>query len=119
MELRKGNGIWNGWWEVIKPEKRIVEYLRRDVPQAYRQFDGELKRWYVHDKHAESVKQMMYSHGVVEDDPWAVLHLRPGAPKAIIQAAWRALAKELHPDHGGDEKQFMKVKAAYDKLMKV
>ncbi len=121
MELKKGIGEWLGWWEVIKPEKKVVEYLRRSVPPLYRQFDGPTARWYVHDKFAESVKQMMYSSGSakIEEDPWAVLHLRPGAPPAIIQAVWRAMAKELHPDRGGDAEEFKRVKAAYEKLTKV
>lgn len=121
MELRKGVDGWAGWWAVIKPEKRVVEYLRRGVPQVYRQFDGDTSCWYVHDKYAESVKQMMYSSGgaKIDEDPWAVLHLRPGAPPAIIQAVWRAMAKELHPDRGGDPEEFKRVTAAYEKLTKV
>ncbi|NJL54363.1 J domain-containing protein [bacterium] len=55
----------------------------------------------------------------VDEDPYAVLHLRPTAPPAIIKAAWRELAKILHPDAGGDPKEFVRVKAAYDKLTKV
>ncbi len=35
-------------------------------------------------------------------DPWEVLGLRPGASAALIDAAWKALAKELHPDTGGE-----------------
>lgn len=121
MELKKGVDAWSGWWAVIRPEKRIIEYLRRSVPPLYRQFDGVSSTWYVHDKHVESVKQMMYSSGTIttEEDPWALLHLRPGAPQAIIKAVWKVMAAELHPDRGGDEAQFIKVKAAYEKLTKV
>lgn len=121
MELKKGISSWAGWWEVIKPDKKVTEYLRRGVPQIYRQFDGQAGRWYVHDKYVESVKQMMYSTGTakIDEDPWAVLHLRPSAPPAIIQAVWRTLAKELHPDRGGDAEEFKRVKAAYEKLTKV
>jgi|SRR5690554_1440705 len=120
MELRKGSEKWADWWEVIKPDKKVIEYLRRSVPPLYRQFDSDSGTWYVHDKHAESVKQIMYSVGpvTIDEDPWALLHLRPGAPQAIIKAVWRELAKELHPDKGGDPQQFIKVKAAYDKLTK-
>lgn len=120
MELRKCTGTWYGWWEVVKPSPKVVEYLRRTIPPLYRKFeDGH---WYVHDKHAEPVKQLIHSSGatsVVEDDPWAVLHLRPGAPQAIIKAVWKVLASELHPDRGGDPEQFVRVKQAYEKLSKV
>lgn len=121
MELRRGTDAWSGWWAVLKPDKKLVEYLRRSVPPLYRQFDADSTTWYVHDKYAEAVKQMMYSSGMatIEEDPWAVLHLRPGAPQAIIKAVWKVMAAELHPDRGGDEAQFIKVKAAYEKLTKV
>ena len=121
MELRKGTDSWSGWWAVLKPDKRVVEYLRRSVPPLYRQFDGDSSTWYVHDKYAESVRTLMYASGAVtvEEDPWALLHLRPGAPQAIIRAVWKVMAAELHPDRGGDAAQFIKVKAAYEKLIKV
>lgn len=121
MELKKCTDNWQGWWAVIKPDRKVIEYLRRSIPQLYRQFDAETSLWYVHDKYVESVRQLVYSTGSFsdEEDPWALLHLRPGAPQAIIQAAWRVLAKDLHPDRGGDEEQFVKVKAAYEKLTKV
>jgi hypothetical protein len=120
MGLTPGSGEWAGWWAVDRPDKRVLEYLRRSIPPLYRQFDDKHVKWYVHQKYVEFVKQLMQQTTVTpsSDDPWAVLHLRPGAPPAIIKAVWREMAKELHPDRGGDEEQFKRVKAAYDKLMK-
>jgi curved DNA-binding protein CbpA len=37
----------------------------------------------------------------------------------MIVAAWKALAREYHPDRGGDPEAFHKVKAAYEELMDV
>jgi len=123
MELKKGTGQWANWWEVVRPNARVLEFVRRSIPSTFRTFAGESgsHRWYVHDKFADQVRQMMNSSGTttVGDDPWAILHLRPGAPRVIIDAAWKALAKELHPDRGGDEEQFKRVKSAYEKLSKV
>ena len=31
-------------------------------------------------------------------DPWAVLGIAPGTPRAEARAAWRALVREGHPD---------------------
>lgn len=118
MELVPGKDSWFGWWAVLKPDKKIVEYLRRSVPPKYRTYERGV--WYVHPKYLEVVKQLMHATTLVpEDDPWALLHLRPGAPQAIIKAVWKVLAAELHPDRGGDAAQFIKVKAAYEKLTKV
>lgn len=33
-----------------------------------------------------------------EPDPWAVLGVAPGAPRAEVRAAWRALVRDSHPD---------------------
>jgi len=124
MELKKGAGHWLNWWEVVRPNARMVEFLRRSVPATYRTFTGEPGNqcWYVHDKFADQVRQIMSSSGnttVNSEDPWLILHLREGAPRAIIDAAFRVLAREHHPDRGGDEEQFKRVQSAYAKLSKV
>lgn len=36
-------------------------------------------------------------------DPWEVLGLRPGAPAALIDAAYKTLANTAHPDKGGSD----------------
>lgn len=119
MELIRHNADW--WMLKGKPDPRVVEYLRRSVQPIYRYFDSNHSAWFVHNKYIYEVQQLMTSYTAVvtaDEDPYAVLHLRPTAPPAIIRAVWRELAKTLHPDHGGDVEAFKRVKAAYDKLMK-
>lgn len=117
MEIARYDATW--WVVSGKLEPRVVEYIRRSIPPKYRFFDEALEKWRVHNLYAESTKQLIDScnKALVEDDPYAVLHLRPTAPPAIIRAAWRELAKSLHPDRGGDVEQFKRAKAAYDQLM--
>lgn len=120
MDLKQGEGTWKDWWYLVSPDKRVLDFVRRSVPTTYRVFADN--RWYVHTKHVADVRQLMTSNGTLsaaEEDPWAVLHLRRDAPPAIINAVWRVLAKELHPDCGGDPQQFIRVKAAYEKITKV
>lgn len=50
------------------------------------------------------------------EEPYSVMHLLPTAPKAIVDAAWKALARLHHPDMGGDEEQFKRISAAYEKI---
>jgi DnaJ-class molecular chaperone len=38
------------------------------------------------------------------------------ATQAEIKSAYRKLVVEVHPDQGGDEQRFKKVKAAYETL---
>ena len=53
-------------------------------------------------------------------DPYEVLGVGPGASNADIKAAYRKLAKELHPDaRGGSprlQSRFQEVTAAYNQL---
>jgi hypothetical protein len=44
---------------------------------------------------------------------FSVLGLQPGASEAEVQAAYREKVKEAHPDHGGDEETFRRVREAY------
>ena len=47
---------------------------------------------------------------------YSVLYLTPNAPEYMVDAAWKALAKEHHPDRGGDPEVFKQIQAAYMKL---
>lgn len=51
-------------------------------------------------------------------DPFAVLGLAPGASLEQVRAARRRLAKEAHPDHGGDEARMREINAAFDAAVK-
>ena len=46
----------------------------------------------------------------------ATLYVTPDAPKEVIQAAYRALAKKFHPDLGGDTAIMEKINVAYSNL---
>ena len=52
------------------------------------------------------------------EDPYVVLGLAPGASPDEVTAAYRALAKSLHPDRAGDDRRaterMAEVNAAYD-----
>ena len=51
-------------------------------------------------------------------DPFAVLGVAPTASLAEVRAARRRLAKELHPDRGGDEARMREVNRAFDLAVK-
>lgn len=46
----------------------------------------------------------------------AALELQPGATDEEIEQAWRRMAREHHPDAGGDEEVFKQLNAAYRAL---
>ncbi|PSP57193.1 ferredoxin [Halobacteriales archaeon QH_7_66_36] len=48
------------------------------------------------------------------DDPFDVLGVDPGADEEAVERAYRKRVKEAHPDHGGSQRAFERVRAAYD-----
>ncbi len=57
---------------------------------------------------------------VLADDPqrpqpsvWAILRASPQASLEELKQAFRARAKELHPDHGGTDADFIRLQRAY------
>jgi hypothetical protein len=51
------------------------------------------------------------------EESYAALYLIPGAPKAVVVAVWKALAKSSHPDKGGDEAEFKRYSEAYTRIV--
>jgi molecular chaperone DnaJ len=51
-------------------------------------------------------------------DYYSILGLKPGATEEEIKAQFRKLAKEYHPDAGGDETRFKEIVEAYEALLK-
>ncbi len=51
-------------------------------------------------------------------NPYAVLGLDPRASISVVHAAWKALAKERHPDSGGNKERFQILEAAYSQILK-
>jgi hypothetical protein len=50
------------------------------------------------------------------DRDFAVLHLLPSAPPTLIEAAFRCLSKELHPDRGGSHEAMIELNQAVSAL---
>jgi DnaJ-class molecular chaperone len=52
------------------------------------------------------------------NDSYTILGLRPGADRSAIISAYRALAKQHHPDRsGGNAERFHQIRRAYDTLL--
>ncbi|MBD9387634.1 MULTISPECIES: J domain-containing protein [Rhizobium/Agrobacterium group] len=58
----------------------------------------------------------MRKTGAVLIDPYVLLGVARDADEAAIKAAYRKLAKNAHPDSGGDTEQFSSLQKAYDLL---
>ena len=51
-------------------------------------------------------------------DPFAILGLRPGASREDVQAKFRTLAKDRHPDAGGSDEEFQALQRARDEALR-
>lgn len=51
-----------------------------------------------------------------EPDPYEVLGVRRQAKLSTIEGAWRALAKEAHPDKGGDTAEAARINRAWEMI---
>ena len=49
-------------------------------------------------------------------DPYEVLGVRPDSPVEVLEAAYRALAKKLHPDAGGSEAGMKDLNEAMERI---
>jgi len=115
MKISKGP---RHFFKVVGATGRALTWIKQSVPVNLRYYEDGA--WYVHKNHIEDVKQLgsavpapTFRRG---SDDWSVLHLQPGAPVAIVDAVWRALAKIHHPDHGGDAETFKRINAAYQRI---
>lgn len=56
--------------------------------------------------------------GEVQEAWHDVLGVSPDAPKSVIKASFKAWARSAHPDSGGSDTEFLRLKKAYDEGMK-
>lgn len=66
------------------------------------------KKYWTHD-----TPKFEMNKGSSLSESYSTLYLTPDAPVAIVEAVWRALAKQHHPDKGGDAEEFKKFSTAY------
>lgn len=128
---------WDGAIAVSFPFNRdVVDELKHQIPAPYRAWDAEAKEWLISVGWAQAAIDILrstFGHVDVEQftsdrgkpepirrtDPlYTELHLLPSAPPELVQAAYRVLAKTMHPDCGGDTASMQRVNAAYEALRK-
>lgn len=120
------------------PYKRLlVDLLKAEIPAYARTYDPEEKTWWVAAPYAQLATDLLrtcFPDARIErpssrqaasepirgtDRAFAVLHLLPSAPPALVDAAFRCLAKLHHPDRGGDVETMRRLNEARDQIVEV
>lgn len=104
-----------------------IEALKRHVPSRQRKWNPDTKLWYFKPDAMETVASLLnhYFGGYqwAEDAlastavasveaAYSTLYLLPSAPADVVKVVYKHLAKELHPDVGGDLWRMQDINAA-------
>lgn len=101
-------------------------WLPHVVPVARAQFDevdwsSLPTEWQMNIAGARAQSQRRYPQPVdnsVNKSPYAILFVTENAPREVIQASYKALARKYHPDVSGDEKKMVELNSAYAEITK-
>ncbi len=113
----------------------LVDALKAQIPVHARTYDPETRAWTVRPPYTDMAARLMFtvfpdteivvyrgSAGPGFDraphagDPYRTLHLLPSAPRELVTAAHRCLAKLNHPDRGGDHDVMLALNHAVDEI---
>jgi len=104
-----------------------IEALKQAIPHRERKWDGERKVWLFRRRHVDTVISLLrfyfgdYNYVRQGEDKaellnldtaFRVLYLQPTAPMGLVKVAHRYLAKQYHPDHGGDTATMQEINQA-------
>lgn len=128
MKIESYDGVF---YKLKATPPKVVDWLKYFVPAEYKYMEvqGPLLYWYIHTKYVSSLVQFVEKCLPEEEitrvenlsdrlEAFSTLYLIPSAPRAIIDAVWKQLAKMYHPDRGGDAELFRKYKDAYNIVRK-
>lgn len=85
-------------------EECVVD-LKAGLPCHARRWDSEKRAWRITDRYLLKAERILSRHfqpavplDVFSTDPWETLHLRPGAPRKVVRAAYWTLSRMHHDD---------------------
>ena len=110
--------------------QNLIEALKCRIPKHCRSYDPGSKAWRISVDYADRAMALFFDHfpdaeieylnGVRHSKVpalpgWCrVLYVLPGAPDAVIKAAFRALSREHHPDFGGSHERMVMLNQALE-----
>jgi len=114
----------------FKFRREVVDAIKIQIPADCRAYDPIEKAWIIHPIWANGAVGILRSYFDVVDmiEPpsptliresdrnFATLHLLPSAPAFLVDTVYKALARQHHPDAGGDPERMKAVNLAYEAI---
>lgn len=109
----------------------FLSALKKEIPFEDRRWKPEFKQWFLKDDqviicllkshdftyNVEGQGQRVeYRQNMSRTEAAKIMYLLPTAPPTVIQAVYRALAKQLHPDTGGSNEGMQQLNRAMEVL---
>ena len=131
-ELEPEYAPWR-WALAFDYSPEMVAAIKANIPSRERTWKPDLKQWWFKPGQLPSIEALARLHcgavAYVRPDgdleppvpaeqaaAYRALYLVPGAPPELIKAAYRILAKQVHPDRGGTTTAMQRVNEAYGTL---
>ena len=103
--------------------EEYLEEFRKLIPKEYRQWDRSIKVWLIDPHFMEDIVRLCEKYFRLDVLPESssngncyrefLMHVS----KEALSRIWKIVAKDLHPDHGGDARKFIRAKDAYEKIL--
>ena len=107
-------GLEEGFVDTVKDKYAQVKDYFDDSPEAV---ERKLERLRASNAEAQPGANAVAPVQQSAEDPYMILGIQPGADSDAIKLAYRRLAKQHHPDAGGNAAEFQKIKTAFNELL--
>ena len=108
------SGLEEGFVDTVKDKYAQVKDYFDDSPEAV---ERKLARLRASNAEAQPGANAVAPVQQSAEDPYIILGIEPGADSNAIKLAYRRLAKQHHPDAGGNAAEFQKIKTAFNELL--
>ena len=110
----RNSGLDEGFVDTVKDKYAQVKDYFDDSPEAV---ERKLARLRASNAEAQPGANAVAPVQQSAEDPYMILGIQPGADSNAIKLAYRRLAKQHHPDSGGNAAEFQKIKTAFNELL--